>query len=242
MSQDKLKTASVLAFERKLDPSDALFTAGCWDHRAQDKDWQPIHVREKAVRGTISNRLKTKEQDPAKLDAKIDDPNLQRVDVATLPSDADTLRTTFTLRILSGTGTPSACNSVAYQQRLQTIVDAYKDSQGFTALAERYAYNLANGRFLWRNRMGAEQVEVKIRQLKQGKVEKEWAFQALDFSLRHFDIPVTGKADLQAITDLIKLGLEGQKYVLLEVIAYVRMGNGQEVFPSQELILDKISE
>lgn len=25
-----LKTASVLAFERKLDPSDALFSAGCW--------------------------------------------------------------------------------------------------------------------------------------------------------------------------------------------------------------------
>ncbi|MGB2337619.1 MAG: type I-F CRISPR-associated protein Cas7f/Csy3, partial [Alcanivorax sp.] len=26
-----LKTASVLAFERKLDPSDALFFAGQWD-------------------------------------------------------------------------------------------------------------------------------------------------------------------------------------------------------------------
>ena len=28
-----LKTASVLAFERKLDPSDALFHAGNWDQR-----------------------------------------------------------------------------------------------------------------------------------------------------------------------------------------------------------------
>ncbi|WP_287925542.1 type I-F CRISPR-associated protein Cas7f/Csy3, partial [Diaphorobacter sp.] len=32
---DKLTTASVLAFERKLDPSDAVFHAGRWDDRSQ---------------------------------------------------------------------------------------------------------------------------------------------------------------------------------------------------------------
>ena len=31
MANDTLKTASVLAFERKLDPSDALFFAGAWE-------------------------------------------------------------------------------------------------------------------------------------------------------------------------------------------------------------------
>ena len=61
---EKLTTASVLAFERKLDPSDALFHAGDWQTR---DTWQPLAVREKSVRGTISNRLKTKDQDPAKL-------------------------------------------------------------------------------------------------------------------------------------------------------------------------------
>lgn len=30
MAKTDLKTASVLAFERKLDPSDALFSAGKW--------------------------------------------------------------------------------------------------------------------------------------------------------------------------------------------------------------------
>ena len=44
-------------------------------------------MRAKSVRGTISNRLKTKDQDPAKLDAAIENPNLQTVDVATLPAD-----------------------------------------------------------------------------------------------------------------------------------------------------------
>ena len=111
MAKTELKTASVLAFERKLDVSDALFSAGRWDERQQDKNWPGIIVREKSVRGTISNRLKTKDQDPAKLDAKIQSPNLQTVDVATLPSDTDTLRVRFTLRVLSGMGTPSACNN-----------------------------------------------------------------------------------------------------------------------------------
>ena len=32
---DKLETASVLAFERKLDPSDALFFSGNWEERNQ---------------------------------------------------------------------------------------------------------------------------------------------------------------------------------------------------------------
>ena len=108
---DTLKTASVLAFERKLDPSDALFRAGQWEDRSQAAQWKLIPVREKSVRGTISNRLKAKDQDPAKVDAKIEDPNLQTVDVATLPHDADTLAVRFTLRVLAGAGTPSACNN-----------------------------------------------------------------------------------------------------------------------------------
>ena len=87
-----LKTASVLAFERKLDPSDALFHAGNWVQRDTTEGWQAVSISEKSVRGTISNRLKAKDQDPAKLDAAIENPNLQKVDVAALPSTADTLK------------------------------------------------------------------------------------------------------------------------------------------------------
>ena len=121
----ELKTASVLAFERKLDPSDALFTSGNWVARTQAADWKPVGLREKSVRGTISNRLKTSGQDPAKLDAAIQNPNLQTVDVAALPADADTLKVQFTLRVLGGTGRPSACNDAAYRSKLLETVDGY---------------------------------------------------------------------------------------------------------------------
>ncbi|MBZ5488841.1 type I-F CRISPR-associated protein Csy3 [Halomonas aquamarina] len=232
---DTLKTASVLAFERKLDPSDALFRAGSWEDRAQVAQWGFIPVREKSVRGTISNRLKAKDQDPLKLDAAIENPNLQTVDVATLPHDADTLAVRFTLRVLAGAGTPSACNNAEYQKKLKQMVSAYVSEHGFSELAHRYACNLANGRFLWRNRMGAEQVEVIVSQMKDGQPEKSWTFDALAQSTRNFD----GDAQTQELGATISRALAGEQYLLLDVVAFARIGAGQEVFPSQELILDR---
>lgn len=236
MAKTELKTASVLAFERKLDPSDALFSAGQWDDRGNGNSWPAIGLNTKSVRGTISNRLATKDQDPAKLDASIQSPNLQTVDVATLPNDADTLRVRFTLRVLGGAGTPSACNHADYQTKLQATVQQYISSTGFAELARRYAANLANGRFLWRNRMGAEQIEVQVRQLAQGEAAQTWTFDALTFPLRDF---ATTTPELTALAHSIDQGLAGNAHTLLEITAYARIGDGQEIYPSQELILDK---
>lgn len=237
---DKIETASVLAFERKLDPSDALFFAGTWEARDTPADWQPVAVRAKSVRGTISNRLKTKDQDPAKLDAAIENPNLQTVDVATLPAESDTLKTQFTLRVLGGVGEPSACNNAAYGARLIQTLHVYrKANDGFGELAGRYAFNLANGRFLWRNRIGAEQVEVRVAQLKDGQPVASWSFDALSFSLRDLIAPAEQAQAVSELAGVIASGLAGETHVLLQVTAFVRAGAGQEVFPSQELILGR---
>lgn len=238
---DKLTTASVLAFERKLDPSDAVFHAGRWDDRAQSHAWQPVTVREKSVRGTISNRLKAKEQDPAKLDAAIENPNLQTVDVAALPAEADTLKVQFTLRVLGGAGTPSACNSGAYQAKLLATVQGFVQQHGFGELARRYAANLANGRFLWRNRAGAEQVEVTVEQMQNGQAAQTWSFDALALNTRAVGATNNEAQGLNELGQAIAAGLAGSQHVLLRVTAFVRQGAGQEVFPSQELILDKDS-
>jgi CRISPR-associated protein Csy3 len=234
------KTASVLAFERKLDPSDALFSAGRWQDIKNGDQWRIVSVREKSVRGTISNRLTAKDQnDPAKLDASIQSPNLQTVDVATLPNDADTLRVRFTLRVLGGAGVPSACNSAAYQEKLKTTVQQYVDKHGFGELARRYAINLANGRFLWRNRVGAEQIQVDVGYQVDGKATKNWSFDALSFKLREFTVPSCDETAVAELAQVIEKGLAGKSHALLNVVAYVRVGDGQEVYPSQELILDR---
>lgn len=236
MSNDTLKTASVLAFERKLDPSDAFFYAGNWDDRQNHHNWSSIGVQEKAVRGTISNRLKTKDQDPAKLDAAIENPNLQTVDVASLPETADTLKVVFTLRVLAGTGQPSACNNAAYQAKLKQTIDGYVQNHGLQTLANRYAANLANGRFLWRNRLGAESIETHVAHLRDGEAVSRWQFDSLQFSLRDFSAE---SAELSELAATIGRGLAGEEHVLLQIVALVRIGAAQEVYPSQELILDR---
>lgn len=236
---DSLRTATVLAFERKLDCSDALFFGGSWESRSESHDWKSIKVREKSVRGTISNRLKTGgEQDPLKLDAKISNPNLQTVDVATLPSGADTLKVQFSLRIMNILGVPSACNNLEYQSKLCETIEKYSDSYRFDELARRYSFNLANGRFLWRNRLGAQEVEVRVSHIVDGEKQPPCIFDALSLSLQDFQPTEEASTSLEMLKSLLVDGLSKERPILLDITAFVRMGDRQEVFPSQELILD----
>lgn len=230
MATTTLKTASVLAFESKLACSDAIMAAGSWQSRAEMAGWQPILVQEKAVRGTISNRLKAAiGSDPTKLDAEIQKANLQTVDVAALPFGSDTLRVSFTLRVLGNLTLPSTCNDPDYQAALAAVIQDYITREGFGELALRYATNIASGRFLWRNRVGAEQVEVQV-----ACGEQRWVFDGYAHSLHEFQ-PASG--DLQQLSTAIEVGLAGKQYTLIEVTAFVRLGQGQAVYPSQELVM-----
>ena len=144
MADVKLKTPSVLAFEAKLVPSDALMFSGNWG----GAEWQPILVGEKAVRGTISNRLKAATaNDPLKVDAEVSKANLQTVDIAALPHSGDTLRVDFTLRVLGDLHVPSTCNNPDYQKSLTEKIQQYQSTETFSELANRYAQNIRMGGF-----------------------------------------------------------------------------------------------
>jgi len=228
-----LKTASVLAFERKLNTSDALMYSGNWDNKSKHTGWDGIPVREKAVRGTISNRLKkATASDPAKVDAEVQKANLQAVDTASLPADSDTLKVQFTLRVLGDVGLPSSCNDAEYQKALQEKVGNYLSSNQCEELAARYASNLANGRFLWRNRLGAEAVTILIQLGDSEEIE-------FDGYRRSIDVLEADTADLKKVAQYIQTGLmENDNHRLIKVTALAKLGAGQEVFPSQELVQD----
>jgi CRISPR-associated protein Csy3 len=224
MADVKLKTPSVLAFEAKLVPSDALMFAGNWG----SDNWQPIKVGEKAVRGTISNRLKAAmANNPVKLDAEVSKANLQTVDIAALPHSADTLKVVFTLRILSELATPSTCNSPDYQAALAEKIQQYQTDVSFAELAQRYAFNIASGRFLWRNRVGAEQVKV-VATVASEVIE----FNSLNYKLREF----SSDEKVQLLAEHIQQGLT-ENHTFIKIEAYAQLGEGQAVFPSQELVM-----
>ena len=232
MSKSALKTASVLAFERNLDVSDAYL----WqtDSKAANKATSPspVVIKEKSVRGTISNRLKnTITNDPAKLDAETEKANLQKVDSASLDENNDTLVARFSLKVLPFTGKPNVCNDQDYQQALEQVVTDYIDTQGVDELARRYAINVLNARWLWRNRVGTESIKITVKCNDQTITIDD----AKAYGLKGFN---SIDANIRQVADWIKTGLNGDEFIILYVEAQAIIGYGQEVYPSQELILD----
>lgn len=231
MAKKDLTIATVLAFEKKLVPSDGYFYGTTWENKAETSS---LALIEKSVRGTISNRLKKAvADDPMKLNAEVEKPNLQKVDACALGEHQDTLKVSFTLKVLGGVENPSACNSEAFHESYRQVAKDYIAKYGFKELATRYALNIANGRFLWRNRIGAEQVEVVVTT----SDKDSWTFNALTHSLHDFD---SSHADVQALAAKIAQALSGElPYLLINIDAYALVGKGQEVYPSEELVLDK---
>ncbi len=226
--------ASVLAFEKKLVPSDGYLFGTNWENKTQAT---PLSLQEKSVRGTISNRLKAAVQkDPAKLNAEVEKANLQRVDACALGQEQDTLKLHFTLKVLGGLAQPSACNNAQFKQSYSAAVKQYIEKHGCLELAKRYATNLANARFLWRNRVGAEEIEVQIKALNKN-AEQTWTFDATELSIRHFDHQ---NEQIDSLADCIAQALSSEtEHLMLQVDCYAKVGKAQEVYPSEELVLDK---
>lgn len=231
----KLTTASVLAFESKLANSDAIMMSGNWEDIKDNQKWVAIKVEEKSVRGTISNRLKSSDpkfKDPAKLDAEVTKANLQTVDNAALPFDTDTLKVSFTLRVLGDLATPSACNDPDYQEKLSSTINNYIDQHQFDELALRYASNIANGRFLWRNRVCAEKIEIHV------NFDNETiVFDAYKNPLNEFPDTKNASENITKLATVIKKGLTGESYSFVKIDAYIKLGQGQTVYPSQEMVM-----
>ncbi|WP_028573524.1 type I-F CRISPR-associated protein Csy3 [Desulfonatronovibrio hydrogenovorans] len=223
--------ASVLAFDRRLSSSNALFFGVKWDER-KNGIGRPLPIQEKSVRGVIDNRLKDKDQNQTKVEASIENPNLQTVDYCALGMDEDTLRVRFNIQV-AGKVEPCACNNPAVKKKIEGIVSEFAKNDRFMELARRYAVNLANGRFLWRNRLGAEQIEITIK-----ADGKDYVF---------LNIPLTkfGELEDEVGKKTNELGkkmadvLSGQNsHINLEIDACVKRFPGMEVYPSQELVLD----
>lgn len=84
-----------------------------------------------------------------------------------------------------------------------------------------YAQRLASGAWLWRNRFGVNLV-VKVSATVDGQGSGNFVFEA-------------SHNDISELAQVIEKGLAGEGMVSLSVTADVELGQGQEVFPSQEM-------
>jgi len=231
MKKTKENTPSVLAFEKKLVPSDGFMYGTTWDKR--NENTKPLKLIEKSVRGVISNRLKPAQD----ADEETKKANLQKVDNCALEPDQDTLKLNFTLKVLSGVETPSACDNKSFNDSYVEVVKNYIKEDKFTELAKRYAINIANARFLWRNRVGVEKLEVQVK-VTGDESSTEWVFDGND-KIELNDFTIENKK-INELATLIAQTLSGEKeYLLLEITAFAKLGKAQDVYPSEEMVLDK---
>ena len=226
----RIELPSVLAFERKLETSDALMFAVSWgdSEKPNSEEPLPIPITKRQNRSTQSaygiDDAKKSEPNPVSSDS----------DDANLPHDKDTLKVSFSVRVIGNVGKPFACNNPDFEEAVSRHVKAYKESgNSLETLAFRYAYNIANGRFLWRNRVCAEQIDIHV---KTETAQEGLKFNAYEFSLKDFE-ENKDNVELKRLKDAICTGLKAgdSSFNFIEVDAYVKLGNGQHVFPSQEM-------
>jgi CRISPR-associated protein Csy3 len=242
MTKEKIKLPSVLAFEKKLVPSDGYFYGTKWSEinfdNLQEIKKQPLRIELKRLRGTMSHQPKNNSNNVDKLkeDTNLQDANLQMIEACSLNENQDTLNMHFTLKILSGLEQPWVSNGKEFNILYPQIIIKYREKFGFKELAKRYGLNIANARYLWRNRVGVENIKVLV---KINNHENILKFDAKKFDLKNFDYQPEG--DLKILIDHIANALAGtneyeHNALILDINVFAKVGIAQDVYPSQEFV------
>ncbi len=227
------KLPPVLAFDRKLEPSDALMYSGNWEKFNDNTKWQPIELFERRNRAVKSNFKQDVLDNEEELQKQIAEANLAWGDDAALKHNNNTLKVSFSLRVVGGIDRPAVCNKVEFEDKYHEKISDNIGSN-LDVLAKRYAYNIANGRFLWRNRVGAQDIKVFVSHT---SISSPLEFNAYDFPLND---TTSDDPSIDELAKLINSGLAGNENILLSINAYVQLGEGQRVWPSQEMVLNSV--
>ncbi|HFB66920.1 MAG TPA: type I-F CRISPR-associated protein Csy3 [Aeromonadales bacterium] len=253
---NRLQLPSMLSFERKLEPSDGLMYSGNWDDvptfeelKIEDETERTKKIKEREANQRklwnkieITPRFNRSTQSAEGIDDKKKvepNPVSSGNDDATLLLGNDTLKLSFTLRIVGNLGEPYACNDFTFGSTIKKCVQQFKDdeNEGIETLAFRYAYNIANGRFLWRNRVGAKDITIHI--FNDDPKSKPLEFKAYDYALKDFDKNCDCE-NVKALAIIIRKGLlSDNDFTFIKVDTYVNIGLNQHVFPSEEMNMNE---
>ncbi len=214
----KLTLPTNLAYARSVTPSKAVFYSF---HSEEVNKKTPLEISEVTSVGTISN-YKDIHKDNGK---SIENSNPQTIDTCYLPSEHDSLEMSFTVAFSGESQEPHSCNCTEFRSALKNLVQAYQEVDGYAYLADLYLTNIFKAKMLWRNGL-ADDVSVAV------------------FPLRSelSQVNELGNDDYQSLVKEVGRALSGQcKRLVLKVVISCWLGDGQEVYPSQEFV-QKTSE
>lgn len=217
------KLPGVLSLTRGLMITDAVF-----ENRLGERQRSPVEVVRHGIRGTQNIAEKFDEVS-----------NIQQTETAKLAPEATGMAVSFGISFLDLQDVLFACASskggkddvASYRLALQGFIERAKASEGLQEVGRRFARNIANGRWLWRNRQLAESIEVIVTR----NGEALTSFQALNIPINHFN---DYSDDEKVLGNIIANSITGESTSRLTVEARLDFGisGALEVFPSQNYV------
>ena len=232
----KQKLPGMLSFQRCCLITDGLF----YNAYNNNSEIDPVFVFRQGIRGTKNTRNVNEEK---KRTSNESPANIQMTDKAMLSRDANALRVLFQLRTIDVNTAlfavaPDEKDTIAdivdFKAALKGFLQWAKSSNALDTLACRYVRNIANGRFLWRNRTVAHSITVTVT----SQDGLDVTFNALETPFNSFnDVSDAERAAAKVLSD----GWKGMGNHALHVSAVVDYGvkGHVEVFPSQEYVAGK---
>ena len=224
------KLPTLLSYQKNISTSYAIMHETKWKERLNISE--PLRIKEMTQICPNNGFVKTTQKtDYIKSGTEISQANIQRSDYCSLSSDNDTLKISFTIKILGNVNETHSCNDIDFYNQNKKIIDLYAKEIGFNELSYRYATNIANGKFGWRNRFNSEKVETNIR-----INDDKFTFNSLNISTNDFDHK---DKDIKKVASHIADVFENNGHCLIHIDSYFKIGKFQDVFPSQCFINDK---
>lgn len=222
------KLPGVLSFARRIDVGDGIMS-----NLYKDGSTTPVDVIEHGIRGTQNADGGSKNVS-----------NIQVTQSAKLDANASALLVSFPMHILP---VSEGLNAIApakgdkpeavaaFRDELRDFLTRVSVGRSAAEMSRRIARNVLNGRWLWRNRTKAAEIEVRVYQ--QNAPTPLATSSAVDLPLNHFD--QLNENEL-ALAGAIQEGLEKGR-VALRIEATVNFGvqGSIELNPSEEYIPSK---
>lgn len=214
---------AVLATRRTYTLSDATFY-----NIFEGKDRTPVDVIRHGVRATNNSKPK---KDGDGVVSENDVRNLQTVDTAKLDPQAKAYQVEYQIAFFDLATTLSSVageNSDDLKASLDAFIERAKNGEGISEVSRRYARNILNGRWLWRNRLTARNIDIEVSQ----DGERVATASALDLPLSDFNGYHAAELRLgEKIQDALKGDCE-DGFVVRATVTGKAQG-AVEVFPSQ---------
>ncbi len=229
------KLPAVMSMNRASVITDAIMK-----NKFDDGKTSLVEVMRHGIRG-VQNINKDSERELGSREVS----NIQETDTARLDANATGLIVEFSTRFLDLMNSVNACAPSGkakadelievkeFRQSLFSFIERAKVSDGIKDVACRYARNIANGRWLWRNRVSAKSIFVKVT-----VDEHSFIFNSLQIPFLNFD---NFSEDEKTLGSLIAKCLTGEEDYTIKISATVDFDikGSIEVYPSQNYLGDK---